>query len=62
VATQVTTIKQTAAMTTGSTLDSTYAETTVPTELVAAINQHAANHTAIMSQMAAMSFNPQPTQ
>ena len=43
VATQVTTIKQMAAMTTGSTLGNTYATATVPMEIAAAISQLAAN-------------------
>jgi hypothetical protein len=50
-------ITQTAAMTTGSTLGNTYGAT-IPSEKSNAINQLAANQTAIMNQMAAMSFNP----
>ena len=50
-------ITQTAAMTTGSTLGNTYAAT-IPSEISNAINQLAANQTAIMNQMAAMSFSP----
>jgi hypothetical protein len=61
VATQVTTIKQTAAMTKSGTLGSTYAATTVPSEIAAALSQLAANQTAIMNQMVAMSVNPPPT-
>jgi hypothetical protein len=53
-------ITQTAAMTTGSTLGNTYGAT-IPSEISNAINQHMANQTAIMTQMAAMSFNPPPT-
>ncbi len=52
-------ITQTAAITTGSTLGNTYRATN-PLEISNAIKQLAANQTAIMNQMAAMSFNPPP--
>jgi hypothetical protein len=52
-------ITQTAAMTMGSTLGNTYGAT-IPSEISNAINQLAANQTAIMTQMAAMSVNPPP--
>ena len=54
VATQVTTIKQTAAMTTGSTLGSTYAATTVPLEIAAALSQLAANHSQLAANQTAI--------
>ena len=59
-ATQTTPITQTMTMTTGSTLGNTYVATN-PSEIFNAINQITANQTAIMTQMAAMSFNPPPT-
>jgi hypothetical protein len=59
VATQTAPITQTAAMTTGSALGNTY-RATIPSETSNVINQLAANQTAIMTQMAAMSFNPSP--
>jgi hypothetical protein len=58
-ATQTTPITQTMTMTTGSTLGNTYVATN-PSEIFNAINQITANQTAIMTQMAAMSFNPPP--
>jgi hypothetical protein len=58
-ATQTAPITQTAAMTTGSTLGNTYVAT-ILSEISKAINQLAANQTAIMTQMAAMALNPPP--
>jgi hypothetical protein len=52
-------ITQIAAMTTGSTLGNNYGAT-ILSEISKAINQLAANQTAIMNQMAAMSSNPPP--
>ncbi len=52
-------ITQTAEMTTGSMMGNTYG-TTIPSEISNAINQLAANQTAIMNQLAAMSFNHPP--
>jgi hypothetical protein len=60
VAMQTAPITQTAAMTTGSTLGSTYGGGTIPSEISNAINQLAANQQSIMTQMAAMSFNNAP--
>ncbi len=54
-------ITQTAAMTTGSMMGNTYG-VTISLETSNAINQLAANQTAIVNQMAAMSFNPPPHQ
>ncbi len=59
VATQAAPITQTAAMTTRSMLGNTY-EATILSEITNGINQHAANQTAIMTQLAAMSFTPPP--
>jgi hypothetical protein len=59
VATPTAPITQTAAMTIGSMLGNTYGAT-IPSEISNVINQLAANQTAIMTQMAAMSFNPPP--
>ncbi len=59
VAMQTALITQTMAMTTRSTLGNTYG-VTIPSEIFNVINQLAANQTAIMTQMAAMSFNPLP--
>jgi hypothetical protein len=58
----VTTVTQAAAA--ARIMGSTTATTTIniPPEIAAAINQLLANLTAIMSQMAAMSFAPAPTQ
>jgi hypothetical protein len=50
-------ITQTAAMTTGSTLTTTYGGGTIPSEITNAINQLSANQQTMMTQMAAMSFN-----
>ncbi len=56
-----TTVMQTAAFTTGSTLGNTYGgDTTVPSEITTAINQLAANQVAIQQQMAAMTFGAPP--
>jgi hypothetical protein len=56
-----TTVMQTAAFTTGSTLGNTYGgATTVPLEITMAINQLAANQVAIQQQMAAMTFAAPP--
>jgi hypothetical protein len=53
----VTTVTQTAAYTTASTLGNTYkGATTIPLEISTAINQLAANQVAIQQQMAAMTF------
>jgi hypothetical protein len=60
VATQTAPITQTAAMTTGSTLRSTYGGGTILSEISNVINQLAANQQSIMTQMAAMSFNNAP--
>jgi hypothetical protein len=60
VATQTAPITQTAAMTTGSTLGSTYGGGTIPLEISNVINQLTANQQSIMTQMAAMSFNNAP--
>ncbi len=59
VATPPVPITQTAAMATGSMMGNTYGAT-IPSEISNAINQLAANQTAIMNQMTAMSFNPLP--
>jgi hypothetical protein len=60
-ANNVTTVMQTAAFTTGSTLGNTYSgATTVPSEITTAINQLAANQVAIQQQMAAMTFAAPP--
>jgi hypothetical protein len=58
-ATQTMPITQTLAMTMGSTPRNTYGAT-IPSEISNVINQLAANHTVIMTQMAAMSLNPPP--
>ncbi len=60
-----TTISQTAmAATTGSTLggatNAATSKATIPSEVSAAINQLAANQTAMMNQMTAMQFSPPP--
>jgi hypothetical protein len=56
-----TTVKQTAALTTGSTLGNTYGgAATIPLEITTAINQLAANQAAIQQQMAAMLFTAPP--
>jgi hypothetical protein len=60
VAMQTAPITQAGAMTTGSTLGSTYSRGTIPSEISNAINQLAANQQSIMTQMAAMSFNNAP--
>jgi hypothetical protein len=60
VATQTAPITQTAAITTGSTLGSTFGGGTIPVEITNAITQLAANQQSIMTQMAAMSFNNAP--
>jgi len=60
VAAQTAPITQTAAMTTGSTLGSTYGRGTIPLEISNAINQLAANQQSVMTQMPAMSFNNAP--
>jgi hypothetical protein len=60
VATQTAPITQVAAMTTGSTLGSTYGGGTIPSEISNVINQLAANQQSIMTQMASMSFNNAP--
>jgi hypothetical protein len=60
-ANNATTVTQTAAFTTGSTLGNTYGgATTVPSEITTAINQLAANQVAIQQQMAAMMFAAPP--
>jgi hypothetical protein len=58
-----TTVKQAAALTTGSTLGNTYGRAaTIPLGITAAINQLAANQVAIQQQMVAMTFTaPLPT-
>jgi hypothetical protein len=61
VAMQTAPITQTMAMTTGSTLGSTYSGGTIQSEIFNAINQLVANQQSIMTQMAAMSFNNAPT-
>jgi hypothetical protein len=56
-----TTVTQTAALTTGSTLGNTYGGTaTIPLEITMAINQLAANQVAIQQQMATMTFTAPP--
>ncbi len=56
-----TTVKQTAVLTTGSTLRNTYGgAATIPLEITAAIDQLAANQVAIQQQMAAMTFTAPP--
>jgi hypothetical protein len=60
-ANNVTTVMQTAAFTTDSTLSNTYlGATTVPSEITTAINQLAANQVAIQQQMATMVFAAPP--
>jgi hypothetical protein len=53
-------ITQTAAMTTESTLTTTYGGGTIPSEITNAINQLSANQQTMMTQMAVMSFNNAP--
>jgi hypothetical protein len=56
-ANNATTVMQTAAFMTGSTLGNTYeGATTIPSEISTAINQLAANQVAIQQQMVAMTF------
>jgi hypothetical protein len=56
-----TTVTQTAALTTGSTLGNTYGgAATIPLEITMATNQLAANQVAIQQQMAAMTFTAPP--
>jgi hypothetical protein len=56
-----TTVTQTAAVTTGSTLGNTYGgAATISSEITTAINQLAANQVAIQQQMAAMTFTAPP--
>ncbi len=57
----VTTAKQNAAFTTGSTLGNTFSgSATIPSEITTAINQLVANQVAIQKQMAAMMFTAPP--
>jgi hypothetical protein len=58
----VTTITQTAAVTSATGITTPSSSTAISAEVAAAINQLSANQDAIMSQMAAMSFVPPPTQ
>jgi hypothetical protein len=56
-----TTVMQTAALTTGSTLGNTYGGTaTIPLEITTAINQLVANQVAIQQKIAAMMFTAPP--
>ncbi len=58
----VTTITQTAAVTAATGITTPSSSTAISAEVAAAVNQLSANQATIMSQMAAMSFVPPPTQ